>query len=182
MRKLEQVSVRLVKGHPLLSEKQIHNPKDAIDLIGEELCQMDREVLCVLNLHTDGRPINFSIVSIGTVNQSLAEPREIFKTSILSNAASMILIHNHPSGTLEPSKSDSITTDRMIRLCNLMGIEMLDHIIVGGDNSKYFSFREKEILPNVSNNLTDDYQKINFEERAVAEPVETLAPVKHRHR
>lgn len=181
MRDLEQISIRLVKGQPLISDKQIHSPKDAVALIGTELCQMDREVLCVLNLRTDGRPINFSIVSIGTVNQCLAEPREIFKSSILSNAASMVLLHN-PSGTLTPSKSDSVLTDRMIRLCNLMGIELLDHIIVGGDNSKYFSFKEKEILPNISNQLTDDYQQIDFQEKAVAETVETLTPVRHHHR
>ena len=126
MSKLEQVSIRLVKGRSLLSNAKIETPEDAINLIGDKMREMDREVLCVLNLQTDGRPINFSIVSIGAVNHCIAEPREIFKSSILSNAASMMLIHN-PSGNLAPSDSDTQITDRMIRLCNLMGIRFLDH-------------------------------------------------------
>lgn len=126
------------------------------------LCEMDREVLCVINMKTDGKAINFSIVSIGAINQSVAEPRELFKTSILSNAASMIMVHNHVSGNLEPSKSDVMVTDRMVQLCNFMGIPLLDHIIVGGDNSEYFSFKEKDILPVVKRNMITDYHDIKF--------------------
>ena len=82
---------------------------------------MDREVLCVINLKSDGTPINCNIVSIGAVNQSIAEPRELFEASILSNAAQMIIVHNHPSGSLEPSKIDIMLTDRMLKLTDLMG-------------------------------------------------------------
>ncbi|MFR4145022.1 MAG: JAB domain-containing protein [Mediterraneibacter gnavus] len=67
----------------------------------------------------------------------------MFKSSILSNATSMILIHNHPSGNLEPSKWDTMLTDRMLKLGELIGIPVVDHIIVGGENKECFSFKRK---------------------------------------
>ena len=141
--KLEVVSVRLVRDAPLFSDHKITTPQDAVKIMGDFLCEMDREVLCVINLRTDGTPINCSIVSMGAVDKTIAEPRELFKASILSNAAQMIIVHNHPSGELKPSKEDIMTTDRMLKLTELMVIKLADHVIVGGDNSQYFSFREK---------------------------------------
>lgn len=143
---LDVVSIRLVKNAPLFSDRQITGPRDAVSLVGELLCEMDREVVCVMNLKSDGTPINCNFASIGAVNQALAEPRELFKSAILSNAAKMILIHSYPSGSLEPSKEDTSMTDRILKLSALLGIPLEDHIIVGGDNSSYFSFRQKEIL------------------------------------
>ncbi len=119
--KLEVVSVRLVRDAPLFSDHKIISPADAVKVVGDFLCEMDREVLCVINLKSDGTPINCNIVSIGAVNQSIAEPRELFEASILSNAAQMIIVHNHPSGSLEPSKIDIMLTDRMLKLTDLMG-------------------------------------------------------------
>lgn len=168
---LDVVSIRLVKNAPLFSDKKITNPQEAVSLVGETLCEMDREVVCVINLKSDGTPINCNFASMGAINQAVAEPRELFKSAILSNAAKMILLHNHPSGRLEPSKEDTIMTDRILKLSVLLGIPLDDHIIVGGDNSKYFSFREKEILPMPKISLTQDYRYLEFEERAlVAEP------------
>ena len=80
--KLDVVSIRLVKDAPLYSGHPIKNPLDAVSLVGEQLCEMDREVLCVINLCSDGKPINCSFVSVGTVNESLAHPREIFKSTV----------------------------------------------------------------------------------------------------
>lgn len=168
---LDVVSVRLVKNAPLFSDKKITTPEDAVSLLGELLCEMDREVVCVINLKTDGTPINCNFASMGAISQAVAEPRELFKTAILSNAAKMMLVHNHPSGMLEPSKEDTILTDRMLKLTALLGIPLIDHVIVGGDNSRYFSFREKEMLAMPQINLTQNYQYLEFENRAlVAEP------------
>lgn len=150
--KLEVVSIRLVRDAPL----------DAVDVIGKQLCEMDREVLCIINLKSDGTPINCHFASIGDMKQTLANPREMFKASILSNAANIILLHCHPSGLLWPSKEDTILTDKIIKLCRLMGIPLLDHIIVGGDNSEYFSFKEKGILSNAHFVLQDDYHALDF--------------------
>ena len=110
---LDVVSVRLVKDAPIMSGHPITKPEDAVLLLGKHLCEMDREVLCVINMKTDGTPINCHFASIGCLNESMAHPREIFKASILSNAATIMLMHNHPSGNLTPSKHDTMMTDRM---------------------------------------------------------------------
>ena len=165
--KLEVVSVRLVKDAPLFSEHRIITPEDAVKVVGDFLCEMDREVLCVINLKSDGTPINCSIVSMGAVNQTIAEPRELFKASILSNAAKMILVHNHPSGRLEPSRQDTMLTDRMLKLTDLMGIALTDHVIVGGDNSQYFSFYGKGLLEHPKIHLSTDYKALEFGDTAM---------------
>lgn len=148
--KLERVSIRLVKDAPLYSDKPMKNPALVVEALGKELCEMDREVMYIINMKTNSVPINVSLVSIGTLNASLVEPRELFKSSILSNAASIVLLHNHPSGNLTPSESDLQLTARLKMAGEIIGIEVLDHIIVGGDNSKYFSFAENNIMPSVS--------------------------------
>lgn len=77
--------------------------------------------------------------------------------------------HFHPSGNLHPSKEDAMLTDRMIKLCGLLGIPLLDHIIVGGDNSQYFSFKEKGLLSNPNYLFNTDYRTLDFESPMVAE-------------
>jgi DNA repair protein RadC len=104
---------------------------------------------------------------MGAVNQTIAEPRELFKASILSNAAKMILVHNHPSGSLTPSKQDTMITDRMLKLTDLMGITLHDHVIVGGDNSQYFSFNEKGLLEHPKIYLSTDYKSLDFGKTAM---------------
>ena len=90
-----------MSGHPVKS------PEDAVKLIGQELCEMDREVVCIINLKSDGTPINCTFASMGALDRSVAHPRELLKATILSNASTMIMIHNHPSGNLDPSIEDS---------------------------------------------------------------------------
>ena len=165
--KLEVVSIRLVKDAPLFSDHKIVSPADAVKVIGNFLCEMDRDVMCVINLKSDGTPINCNIVSMGTINQTIAEPKELFKASILSNAAGMILVHNHPSGELKPSKEDIMVTDRMLKLTELMGIKLADHVIVGGDNSQYFSFREKKMLQYPPIYLSTDCNALEFGKTAM---------------
>lgn len=147
---LDRVSIRLVKDAPLYSDKPMNNPKLVVEALGKELCEMDREVMCVINMKTNSVPINCSIVSMGTLNASLVSPRELFKSSILSNAASVVLVHNHPSGSLEPSENDLHLTARLKMAGDILGIEVLDHIIVGGDPSHYFSFCENQIMPTLN--------------------------------
>lgn len=161
--KLDVVSIRLVKEAQIFSDIKITTPEAAVKLLGKYLCEMDREALCVVNLKSDNTPINCTIVSIGALNQSIANPREMLKASILSNAANMILIHNHPSGNLQPSREDIVVTDKMIKLTELVGITLLDHIIVGGDNREYFSMREKQLMDHQSECYEQDYKKLKFE-------------------
>ena len=144
---LDVVSVRLVNEHFVKAKEKITGPESAIKVIGDVLKSADREVVGVINLATDGTPINYHIAGIGILNTTLVEPREMLKASILSNAAKIIMVHNHPSGDLKPSKQDIMITDRMAKVCDMVGIPLIDHVIVGGDNRSYFSFNEKGIIP-----------------------------------
>lgn len=168
-KKLDVVSIRLKKDRSLYSEKPIQTPLDAVELLGKELCDLDKEVVCIINLQSDGRPINCSIISIGALDQSIAHPREIFKAAILSNASRMILVHNHPSGRLQPSRDDTAITDRMLKLCDCMGIPLVDHIIVGGANKKYFSFNQGQLMDFDKCSYETDYSKLEFSQMSVAE-------------
>lgn len=167
---LDVVSVRLVSDSPVFSEHKIIKPQDAVDVIGKILCEMDREVVCLVNLKSDGTPINCHFASMGALDKSIVHPRELFKASILSNACKMLLLHSHPSGNLCPSKEDTVITDRLLQLSELMEIPLLDHIIVGGDNSRYFSFKEKGMIQNSWNNYKTNYELLDFDSScAVAE-------------
>ena len=143
---LEVVNVRLVKEPSLYSEKILDSPQAVMELMAKELAQYDREVFCVLNMKSNGQIINMNMVSVGSINASLVIPREVFKSSILVNASAIIGLHNHPSGNVNPSKEDMLVTKKLQRCGQLLGIELLDHIIVGGTNEKMFSFREKKML------------------------------------
>ena len=101
---------------------------------------------CILNMKNNGQIINMNLVSVGTINASLVIPREVFKSSILANASAIIGLHNHPSGNVKPSKEDMIVTRKLQKCGQLLGIELLDHIIVGGTNGKMLSFREEKML------------------------------------
>lgn len=142
---LKRVSVRLVNDGTLLHDEPLNSPEHAVTVMGNYLKEMDREVLMVLNLTSSLKPINCSVVSIGAINEAIASPREILKCAILSNASNIMLMHNHPSGNLTPSKQDTMMTERMINVCDAMNIPLIDHIIVGAGNPNYFSFSEKEI-------------------------------------
>ena len=158
---IDQVSVRLVKEAPLLSEEEISTPEDAIRVLGDTFKDYDREVVGVVHLRSDNVPINMTIISMGTLNQSLVHPREVLKAAFLSNAATILLFHNHPSGNLKPSKEDIALTGRMQKLCMLAGIPVIDHVILGNDQS-YFSFREKQILPMEQIQYSVDLNDINL--------------------
>lgn len=167
--KLDVVSVRLVKDAPIYSEQPFNTPAAIAAALGKELCELDREVVCVVNLKSDLTPINVHFASMGTLNSAVTSPREILKTSYLSNAAGILLIHNHPSGKLVPSREDTALTDRMNRLCELADLKLFDHIIVGGDNREYFSFREKGVIENPQLHYATDYKTFNLNPPLVAE-------------
>lgn len=138
---LTQVSIRLVREKKIMSSNPITQPEDGVSVCAQILAEYDREAICVLNLQQDGRPINFNIAHIGALTSSLGSPREIMKSAILSNAASIIILHNHPSGNMTPSKEDVALTNRMIEVGNLLGIPVLDHIITSPEG-KFLSMRE----------------------------------------
>lgn len=143
---LEVVNIRLIEAPSLYSDKPINTDEDAIELMKNELKQYDREVLCVLNLAVNGAVINMNIASMGTLRESIVGPREVFKSSILSNASHIILLHNHPSGNIEPSKSDFLVTRRLMEAGEILGIPVRDHIIIGGVTGKVYSMAKEDVL------------------------------------
>ena len=180
--KLEQVAIRMVEQPPLYSNEPMNNPDVAIRVMNEFLSQMDRELFCIVNLQADLTPINMNIVSVGSLNEALINPREIFKSAILSNAHSMMLIHNHPSGNLTPSTSDIQTTARMQELGELMGISLVDHIITGR-NGNYYSFRDKGEFPDSRVRFSTRVEDIDLTKGMVTEataPYEEVTDTKEK--
>ena len=143
---IKVVNVRLVKEPTLYSTEPIRSPDDVLKVVASELAKYDREVFAVLNLKTNGQPINLNICSIGTIDSAVVSPREILKSCILSNSSSFIGIHNHPSGSLEPSQEDRDVTTRLLAASDLIGVRMLDHVIVAGETGEMFSFKQEGLL------------------------------------
>lgn len=165
---LPQVAIRMVQERPLISTEKMDSPKAAIHVMSEFLSQMDRELVCVVNLQSDMKPINMNIVSMGALSESLVHPRELMKSAILSNAHSFMMIHNHPSGNLVPSKDDVLVTDRMHQVGELLGIQMVDHIITGRGN-EYYSFHEKDTIPISRNHFTSDVDQLQIGNKVAEE-------------
>ena len=152
--KLKEVCIRLAEGHPLYSDWPIDSPGEAIKVMRGELSRYDREVLCVVNLNTRLKPINFNVVSVGELNQSIASIPNILKAGILSNAGSFLLLHVHPSGDVTPSHDDIITTRKVIEAGKILGIPCMDHIIIGGGNRNYYSMREEKTVDFTSQTIS----------------------------
>jgi DNA repair protein RadC len=144
--KIEVVNIRMVKEPSLYSTEKIRSPEDVLRVIAKELATYDREVFAVLNLKTNGQPINLNICSVGTLDASVVSPREVFKSTILSNSAAFVAVHNHPSGSLNPSQEDKDVTKRLLSCSELLGVKMLDHIIVAGETGDIYSFKSEGLL------------------------------------
>ncbi len=131
----------------LVCEPRITSAGDAVpaivDLIGDAITK--QEYFCVMALDGRSEVIYTRVIHIGTLNQSLVHPREVFSDAIRERAAGIIISHNHPSGTCEPSRADQQITTRLKDAGKLLGIEILDHIIVMPDN-RYYSFSEENQL------------------------------------
>ena len=137
-----QVRLRLSEAGSLYSSKEITNDVRAAEVMSDVLAQMDREYICVVNLDTKNRPINYNIVSIGDINTAIVPIQNIFKSTILSNSARIMLMHNHPSGDLTPSIQDMNLTKRVYQIGNLMNLPLVDHVIVAGGSGQTYSLLE----------------------------------------
>lgn len=136
------VSIQMVREKNLYYDnKRITSPEDAYRIMKDFIGSLDREVFVVACLNNKNEITNISIVHMGSLNQSLVHPREVFKTAILSNSASIICGHNHPSGDPTPSREDIEVTKRLEEAGQILGIDVLDHIIVGDE--RYVSLKEK---------------------------------------
>lgn len=141
-KRVDIVSVKLVKESSMLyKQRRVRSPQDSYELFRDYLGDVDREHFVVACLDTKNQPTNISTVHIGSLNASIVHPREIMKTAILSNAASIICCHPHPSGDPTPSPEDIDVTERLAEVGKIVGIELLDHIIIG--DGKFISLKEK---------------------------------------
>ena len=119
------------------------NSSDKIYNLCDEFKNKDREHVIVVGVDTQNQVIYKEVVFIGTLNQSVIHPREIFKRAIMMSCASIFLIHNHPGGTLEASYNDLEVTRRIKKAGKLLGIDLKDHLIITNDS--FFSFRHEQI-------------------------------------
>ena len=137
-----ELGLRISSYRP--NKYKVKNPWDIYKYYMEGLRYKQNEVFKVVLLNTKNEIITDVDVSVGTLNSSLVHPREVFKEAIRRSSNKMILIHNHPSGSVEPSNEDKNITDRLIKCGELIGIEVIDHIIIG--DGLYFSFKENMII------------------------------------
>ena len=145
--KFKQVDIRLKlsQAKPLYSTEQITTAQKAVEVMAEYLSERDREYCCVVNMDAANHPINFNIVSIGDTNHTPVPMQNVFKSAILSNAASLLILHNHTGGSTTPSTFDVDMTLKMVKAGRLMNIPVLDHVIVAGSTyDRCFSFKEQE--------------------------------------
>ena len=131
-KRINIVSIKMVKESSFLYQtRTILSPKDAYEMIHEQLEDLDREQFIIACLNTKNEPTNITVVSVGSLNKAIVHPREVFKTAILSNAEIIVAFHNHPSGETTPSQQDIQLTNRLYEAGELLGIKLLDHLIIG---------------------------------------------------
>lgn len=140
---MEQVRIKLIRDNDR-NYKEITSLEKAVLFISDLIKDADREMLIAVNFDSRKKPLNYTVVSIGSLSSSIVHAREVFKAAILSNADSLMLFHNHPTGVAEPSLDDALTTMKILKAGNLLGIPLIDHIIVGTDGC--YSFRDKGLM------------------------------------
>ena len=120
----------------------IKGPQDGAEIASRFIGRDDREVFFVMCLNTKNHVVAVHRCHIGSLNASIVHPREVFKSAILNNAASVIVAHQHPSGDITPSMEDINVTKRLAEAGKLLGIEVLDHLVVNNEG-KFTSLKEK---------------------------------------
>jgi|SRR5579871_5332314 len=126
----------------------IRTPADAARILADHLQGTDRENFACLMLDTKNRLIGINTVSVGILDSSIVHPREVFKPAILSNAASIVVAHNHPSGDPTESVEDTRITLRLRDAADIIGIDLLDHVIVGDGTQplRWASLKERGVI------------------------------------
>lgn len=132
-------------GVRLAERPQVRVPAQAAPLFAQYIGDADREVFVVAMLTVRHRLIGVHTVSVGCLTGALVAPREVFKPAILAGCAALLLAHNHPSGDPEPSAEDIALTRRLTSAGQLLGIEILDHLVIG-EAGRFVSLRERGVL------------------------------------
>ncbi len=147
--KATQIKAALELGKRLVQEETgrtdfVRSPEDVYFLMKHRMRYLDREHFCAIMLNTKNQVLAQETVAVGSLSAALVHPRELFKGCIRKSAAAVILVHNHPSGDPEPSPEDIKLTDRMSQAGALIGIQVLDHVIIG--DGRYVSLRERGFI------------------------------------
>ncbi len=127
-----------------LPKKKITSPQDFFDLFNPIMKEESKEVFLVAWLSTSNRVQGFEVVSSGTLCSAVVDPRAVFRSAIVANAAHLIVAHNHPSGNLEPSNEDISLTRKLVEVEKLLEINIFDHVIFGENG--YTSFVERRLI------------------------------------
>jgi DNA repair protein RadC len=122
----------------------IRSPYDAAQCVMEEMRYLEQEHFLCLFLNTKNKIIHKKCIFVGSLNVSVVHPREVFREAIRYSSAGIICVHNHPSGDVTPSREDLEVTQRLVEAGHLMGIELIDHLIIG--DQSYFSMKEKGLI------------------------------------
>jgi len=137
-----EISRRLSTQAPSYKSKELTDPEKVYRLIKSKLKDYHKEHFYIIALNS--RNYSIAEVSVGSLNESVVHPREVFAEAIKSKAASVVFAHNHPSGDPEPSEDDLLLTKKLVESGKILGIEVSDHIIV--TKTKFFSFKEKGLV------------------------------------
>lgn len=132
---------RAARQRPVNGPTVIRSPRDVADYMMEEMRYLAQEHFVVLFLNTKNHVLGHETIFVGSLNASIVHPREVFQAALRRNCASIICLHNHPSGDPNPSPEDAEVTRRLVEAGKIIGIEVLDHVIIG--NGCYTSMREK---------------------------------------
>lgn len=143
--RIDLIRLQVVKDKSLKYKvKRFNNPQIVFDSVKKLIGEADREYLFVINLNVKNEPCSIEVCSMGSLTSTMISPREVFKSAIIRNADKIMIAHNHPSGSVEPSNSDIMATQALVKASKIIGISLIDHIIVG--DSSYFSFAENSLL------------------------------------
>jgi DNA repair protein RadC len=134
-----------LEGYPESGEKpSVKTPDQVVSLVRSRLRGKKKEYFLALLLDTRGQLIKISEISVGSLDTSIVHPREVFKEAVSASAASVILVHNHPSGDPEASEDDIELTKRLAEAGEIMGVDVLDHVIIG--DKQHLSLKGKGLF------------------------------------
>jgi len=136
-------SFELARRYLIKEDVKVTSPTDVLPLVSNIADKKQEYFICV-SLNGAGEVVGNRIITVGLVDHSLVHPREVFADAITDRAASVILVHNHPSGNLEPSKQDILMTKQLVEAGSVLGIKVLDHLIVS--KKGYLSMKDKGLL------------------------------------
>jgi len=139
-----ELSRRIIFQSKWFSNKKITSPAEIGEIFIPLLRDEIKEKFMIICLNSANKIIKYEVISIGNLNSSVVHPREIFKVAIENNSASVILVHNHPSGNTEPSNEDIKITRKLVEAGKIMDIPIFDHIIIAGNT--YTSFVERKLI------------------------------------